>query len=107
MGGAMNPLRRTPAEWTALRVERAAHSGSPLLIPGAWDTRDVSRAVRATTVSADPHSTGAAPASIVSGRERLERELEGGGAPCERPRGHQANFLTRLWRTTLRPTEIG
>jgi hypothetical protein len=57
-------------------------------------------------VSAAPHSAGAAQASVTSGRERLERELEGGGAPRERTGGKRASFLTRLWRTMLHPTAI-
>jgi hypothetical protein len=105
MGGAVKPESRTPAENTVLLLQQAAQGGSPVLIPGAWDTRAVAPAVHVTEDS-DPHSTSDAQASVVSDRERLERELEGGGAPSQRPRGHRASFLTKLWRTAVRPIEI-
>jgi hypothetical protein len=52
----------------------------------------------------DQHSAPVAQTSAVSDSERLERELEGGGAPSQRRRGHQAGLLTRLWRIVFRPT---
>ena len=104
MGGALIFVPGTAAEHTTLSLQQAA-AGSPVLIPGAWNTRAVSPPLHVTP-AANPHSTFAAPASIVSGRERLERELEGGGAPSERARGDRATVLTRVWRRTLHPTKI-
>ena len=101
----MKPVARTPAENTVLVLEQAARGDSPLMIPGAWDARTVSRAVRVTE-SADSHSTVPTKPSAASAREQLEREREGGGAPSQRRRGHRASLLTRLWRSTLHPTEI-
>jgi hypothetical protein len=106
MGGAVTSVSRTAAEYTVLRLQQAAHSGSPLLIPGAREARAVRPAARPIGV-ADLRTTPAAQTAVVSDRERLEREREGGGAPSERPRGHRAGFLVRLWHTTFHPTEIG
>lgn len=97
-------VTRTPAERTALFLQEAAHGGSPLMIPGAWDPRTLAPAAQMTR-NADPQV--AAQTSVVSDRERLARELEGGGAPSQRPRADRASFLTRLWRSALHPTEIG
>jgi hypothetical protein len=47
-------------------------------------------------VSAD-RTTPIAQTVVVSNRETLEREREGGGAPGERARSHRASFLVRLW----------
>ena len=101
----MTPISRTPAESTVLFLQHAAHTGSPVLIPGAWDVRPVRAASRPMS-DADTQTTLPAQTVVVSDRERLEREREGGGAPSERARGHRENFLVRLWRTTLHPTEI-
>ena len=106
MGGAVNRVPRTPAESTALLVQLAAHSGSPMMIPGAWEARAVSPPALHDVPGVDPHLALAAQASGVSGRERLERELEGGGALRERARGDRASFLMRLWRSALHPTAI-
>jgi hypothetical protein len=106
MGGAVTPVSRTPAEYTVLRLQEAAHGGAPVLIPGAWDPRAVAPAVHVTG-DADPQATLAAQPSVVSDPEKLARELEGGGAPSQRQRGHRASVLTRLWRSTRHPTEIG
>ena len=97
---------RTPAEHTALLLQEAAHGGSPVMIPGAWDPHALAPALQVTRNPA-PQTPLAAQASVVSGRERLARELEGGGAPSQRRRGQRASVLTRLWRSTLHPTEIG
>ena len=93
MGGAVTPISRTPAEDTVLLLQRAARDGSPVLIPGAWHGR---------TSDADPQATFAVQTSTVSDRARLERELEAGGARSQRPQGHRASVLTRLWRSALR-----
>ena len=100
----MTPVRRTPAESTALLLEDARHHGSPVMIPGAWEPRAVPPAVRATGF-ADPQPTVPAQTSVVSDRERLDREREGGGAASQRRR--QASLLTKLWRTVRYPTTTG
>lgn len=97
---------RTPAEHTALSLQQAADGDPAVLIPGAWHSRAVP-APRQVRAGDELRSTFAAHVAVVSGRERLEREREGGGAPSERTRGGRPSFLTRLWRTTLHPTEIG
>jgi len=106
MGGALILVPRTPAEHTALSLQQAADGDSAVLIPGAWRNRAVPSPIQ-VRAAADRRSTFAAHVVAVSGRERLERELEGGGAPSERTRGGRASVLTRLWRSTLHPTEIG
>ena len=93
MGGAVKLVSRTPAEGTVLLLQQAARGGSPMVIPGAWNARGVPAAVRVMQDAA-PHSTFAAPTSVLSDRERLERELEGGGAPRERA-PQRASVLTR------------
>jgi hypothetical protein len=106
MGGAVKPAPRTPAEYTVLLLQQAAHSCAPVMIPGAWDGR-ASRTTAPAIGDAAPRTILAAQTPVVSDRERLEREREGGGAPSERAHGHQTSVLARLWRTTLHPTEIG
>jgi hypothetical protein len=96
----------TPAEYTVLRLQEAARGGSPVLIPGAWDRHGVPQTVR-NNDDVDPRATMAAQISAVSDDERLDRELEGGGAPSQRARGRRANVFTRLWRSAVRPTDIG
>ena len=92
----MTPLSRTPEESTVLLLQLAAHSGSPVLIPGAWDIRPLRPASR--SIGDETQATLTAQTVVVPDRGRLEREREGGGAPSER--GHRASFLVRLWRTT-------
>jgi hypothetical protein len=89
-------VSRTPAESTVLFLQRAAHSGSPVLIPGGWDVRPVRPASRPIG-DAETRTTPIAQTVVVSDRETLEREREGGGAPGERARSHRASFLVRLW----------
>src|SRR4051812_50194430 len=98
MGGAVKPVSRTPAEHTVLLLRQAAHSSSPVMIPGAWDVRAVRPAAPAIG-DAEPRMTLPAPMVAVSDRERLEREREGGGAPSAR--GRRASVLARPLRTTL------
>jgi hypothetical protein len=105
MGGTMTSVPRTPAESTVLLLQEAALKGSPVLIPGARETRAGGAAAQPSHHSDLPvmhHAHSAA----VSARERLEREWEGGGARRERASGHRATILARLWRTLLHPTEI-
>lgn len=102
----MTPVARTPAEHTVLRLQEAARGGPPLLIPGAWGAGAVGPVVPVTR-NADPQGTLVTQTSVVSNPERLARELEGGGAPSQRRRGHRASVLARLWRSALHPMEIG
>jgi len=89
-------VSRTPAESTVLFLQRAAHSGSPVLIPGGWDVRPV-RPTSQLIDDAETRTTPIAQTVVVSDRETREREREGGGAPGERARSHRASFLVRLW----------
>jgi hypothetical protein len=102
----MKAVPRTPAEQTVLLLQRAARGGSPVLIPGAWESRALPSSARVPS-GADRQTTSAAQPSVVFDRERIERELEGGGAQSQRPRGRRAGLLTRLWRSALHPMEIG
>jgi len=101
MGGAVKPVSRTPAEHTVLLLQQAAHSSSPVMIPGAWDVRAI-RPAAPPIGDAEPPMTRAAQMVAVSNRGRLEREREGGGAPSESARGRRVSLLARLWRATLR-----
>src|SRR3954471_11356013 len=105
MGGAVKPASRTPAEFTVLLLQQAADRGATVSIPGAWEARAARPAAR-PIVDAEPLTMLHAPPPVVSSRDRLERELEGGGAPSERGRGHRSTLLARLWRTMLHPAEI-
>jgi hypothetical protein len=78
----MNGTGQSAAEDTAAFLVHAERSGSPVLIPGAFEKRAAGPAVllrsRPEVVTDDAHPTGA------SGVERLEHEREGGGAPSAR-----------------------
>ena len=100
------PVARTPAEYTVLRLQEAARGGAPVMIPAAWDPRAVLPIVQGAA-EAELHSTIAAQMSAVSDAERLERELEGGGAPSQRPRARRVGVLRRLWLSAIRPRDIG
>jgi len=80
MGTAMTPISRTPAESTVLFLQRSAQSGSTVLIPGGWDVRPVRPASRPIG-DAETQTTPIAQTVVVSDRETLERQREGGGAP--------------------------
>jgi hypothetical protein len=100
MGGTVNSVPQTPAEQTAVSLQQAAQSGSPVLIPGAREARAGLPAARPTAGSDLPVThDGQTPG--MSDRERLEHEREGGGAPSERAGGRRATILARLWRTML------
>jgi hypothetical protein len=104
MGGAVRPGPRTPGEHTVLRLQQAADSGSPVMIPGALDARPA-RPVARPIASAGTRATRPVETAAAPDRKQLELEREGGGAPSQR-RGVRGSFLTRLWRSTLHPTEI-
>jgi hypothetical protein len=80
MGGT---VMSSHAEDTVALLQRAAHSGVPVLIPGALETRAGRPTARPTTVAPDPAAPHT-PATAVLDRDRLEHEREGGGAPSQR-----------------------
>ena len=74
----------TPAEDTAAILQEAAHAGLTVMIPGALEAQDGGRPViRPTNVPAPLTVPSRSPA--IGDRERLQYELEGGGAASERP----------------------
>ena len=80
--------------------QQSARGDRPLLIPGAWEARASTRAIPITK-DADSPARRAAPASGAD-RERLEHELEGGGAPSQRRVGDRPpSLLGRLWRASV------
>jgi hypothetical protein len=95
----VNSVPRTPAEQTAVFLQQAAQSGSPVLIPGAREPRAGLPAARPTSGS-ELQVTHHGQTPGMFDRERLEHEREGGGAPSERA-GGRATILARLWRTML------
>jgi hypothetical protein len=104
MGGTMTAHHSTPAEDTVARLQQAAQSGLPVLIPGAFERRAGRPAVRPTSAAAvaeTPHARAAG-----SSRAQLEREREGGGAPSERRIGRHRTLFARLWRGVFRPADL-
>jgi hypothetical protein len=95
----MNSQPRTPAEQTAALLQQAAQSGSPVLIPGAREPRTGRHNGRPTQGS-DLLPTPHGHMTTVFGRERLEREREGGGAPSERAIPRLTTFA-RVWHRLL------
>ena len=92
----------TQAEETSARLQEAARSGRPVMIPGAFEIRDRRAIVRAPDGMASPVP---ARASGGNGRELLERAREGGGALRERTGGAHRTILERMWRYILHPTD--
>jgi hypothetical protein len=92
MGGTVSPLSRTPAEQTAVYLQLAAQRGSPVMIPGAWETRPSHPAPRPQLGTA-PLQVPDGGAIIASDRDQLEHEREGGGAPSERVGGRRSAML--------------
>jgi hypothetical protein len=78
----MSGAGQSPAEDTAALLVHAERSGSPVLIPGAFEKRAAGPAVllrsRPEVVGDDAHPI------VASDVERLEHEREGGGAPSAR-----------------------
>lgn len=102
MGGPVNSQPRTPAEQTAALLQQAAQSGTPVLIPGAREPRVGRHNVRPTQ-GRDLPPTLQCDMTTAFGRERLEREREGGGAPSERT-SPRVTIFTRVWRSVLHST---
>jgi len=102
----MKGARQSPAEDTAAVLVQAERSGSPVMIPGAFEKR-------ITTGATFPSPRPAHPAAIVRARtiaafdrERLEHEREGGGAPSARAGRRPGTLGARLWRSLLHPTHL-
>jgi hypothetical protein len=94
-------VRLTQAEDASARLQQGIRSGLPVMIPGAWEPR----ARRAIVRAADPGGVRATSPAAATGedRERLERALEGGGAPSERTGGQPKTILARMWRDIVHP----
>ena len=102
----MNGARQSAAEDTAAVLVHADRSGSPVMIPGAFEMR-VSRG--ATSLPPGPADTAAirhARTIAASDHERLEHEREGGGAPSERRGGRSGTLWARLWHSLLHPMHL-
>ena len=102
MGSPLNSVPRTAAEHTASFLQQSADGGSPVLIPGAWETHD-GHPGAPPTHGADRPVTRRTDAAAVFDRERLEREREGGGAPRERAGARPPTIFARVWRRLLHP----
>jgi hypothetical protein len=100
----MNDARQSPAEETAALLVQAQRSGSPVLIPGAFEKR--SAGPRADLPSAPDVVTGHAHPIVVSDLARLEYEREGGGAPSARGGRRPGTLGARLWHSLLHPTHV-
>ena len=100
----MRAPHTTQAEDTVARLQQAAQSGLPVLIPGAFEMRAGRPAVRPASAAAAAETPRAQAAG--SGRARLEREREGGGAPSERRPGRHRSIFARLWRGVFRPAGL-
>lgn len=91
----VNFPRSTRAAGTAAILQRAAHGGLPVLIPGALEVR-VGRPTARPAIATTELVTPRALAADGDDRERLEHEREGGGAPIERTGMGHRTILARL-----------
>jgi len=84
-------------------LQEAQRNGLPVLIPGALERR-----VRATATpvsqSYDGQVQGLPDPAAASDRGRLERELEGGGAPSQR--AGPETISARLWQSVIHPLQL-
>jgi hypothetical protein len=101
----MNPHRSTPAENTAAILQDAAHGGSPVMIPGAFDIHDRRPLIAPPMATPEPITPQSRTATI-SDRQRREYEREGGGAPSERPDRPHRTMLASLWHGLLHPSDL-
>ncbi len=99
----MSAPHTTQAEDTVALLQRAAQSGLPVLIPGAFEMRAGRPAVRPAGAAAAAETPRAQAAA--SSRPQLEREREGGGAPGERRAGRHRSIFARL-RGVFRPAGL-
>ena len=101
----MNPHQSTPAEDTAAILQEAAHGGLPVMIPGAFDIRDRHPRTEPPMATPEPVSSPGRT-DTVDDRQRLEYELEGGGAPSERSRRPHRTILASLWHGVFHPADL-
>jgi len=98
----MNPEPSTPAEDTVAFLQEAQRNSLPVLIPGAFERRArVPAAALSQPVAA---RVPQAHIAAVSDRGRLERELEGGGAPSQR--AGPGTISARLWQSMIHPLQL-
>lgn len=84
-----------------MNVQPSSDSSSPM-IPGAFEVRVRPAADRPTDA---PNSMKPGASTAPGDRERLARELEGGGAPSERRGVQGRSVFEKLWRRVIRPTD--
>ena len=101
----MNGARQSPAEDTAALLVRAERSGSPVLIPGAFEKR-AAGPLAPLRSRADVVVTDDAHPIVASRLEPLEHEREGGGAPSARAGSRSRTLGARLWQSLLHPTHL-
>ena len=100
----MNGARQSPAEATAAFLVQTERTGSPVLIPGAFEKRAAGPAPLRSR--ADVLVTDEAHPMVAADRERLEHEREGGGAPSARAGRRSGTLGARLWHSLLHPTHF-
>src|SRR5258706_6445255 len=106
MGRAVNNAERAAsrAADTAMILQGAAHSGSPVMIPGAY----AGRVGRRTSPSIGPiaDATTAGPPAALADRGRGEPERKGHAAPGEPTNVRPGNVLAMFWRRLFRPARV-
>jgi hypothetical protein len=101
----MMNLQSSRADETEALLLEGERSGSPVLIPGAFERR-ASASAGPRDYGTGMHVTAQSYAAAVSARERLVYEREGGGAPSERSGGRPASILQKLWRSMRRRAQV-
>jgi hypothetical protein len=101
----MNGARQSPAEDTAALLVQAERSGSPVMIPGAFEKRAAGPAA-ALRSRADVLVTDHAHPIVASELECLEHGREGGGAPSARAGTRSGTLGARLWQSLLHPMHL-
>ena len=102
----MTGARQSAAEDTAAVLVHAERSGSPVMIPGAFEMRVSRGATSLPPVPADTAAVRRAGTIAPSDQERLEHEREGGGAPSERSGRRPGTIGARLWHSLLHPMHL-
>lgn len=77
----MSSLQRTPPEQTAEILQAVAHDDGPVTIPGALDRH---AGAGSDPIPADQRSSVKGRTHAISDANRIQYELEGGGAPSQR-----------------------
>jgi hypothetical protein len=101
----MTGAHRSAAEETAAFLVQAGRSGSPVLIPGAFEKRAAGPTVR-PRARADVVVIGYAPPIVASDLDHLEHQREGGGAPSARAGRRSGTIGGRLWHSLLHPADL-